>query len=178
MKRRAVVVIRQEDNTKNPSKAVTSIDTVVRRFRSTTTRSLVRPCEVSLDTSRSLGKHVCSWSWSQDVWTTIRARFLGLHVQSLSARGLEARRGSGERACAGSPKEAQRRSRNGCGGVWAMFVVDFFGSRRVLEAAVRIAFPGARRAALATALPGGSQKVTAGVSGRARRVPRRYWRIF
>ena len=125
MKRRAVVVIRQEDNTKNPSKAVTSIDTVVRLFLSTTTRSRVLPWEASVPISRSLGKHVCSWSWSQDVWTTINARFLGFHVQSLSARGLEARRGSGLLACAGSPKEAQRRSRSGWGGVWAMFWLIF-----------------------------------------------------
>ena len=53
----------------------------------------------------------------------MRARFLGLQVQSLSARGRDARRGSGLRAWAGSPKEAQRRSRKGWGGVWAIFSV-------------------------------------------------------
>ena len=63
----------------------------------------------------------------------MRARFFGLQVQSLSARGLEARRGSGERACAGSPKEAQRRSRNGWGGVWAIFLVPDAFLRRPSE---------------------------------------------
>ena len=53
----------------------------------------------------------------------MRARFFGLQVQSLSARGRDARRGSGLLAWAGSPKEAQRRSRKGWGGVWAIFFV-------------------------------------------------------
>ena len=96
----------------------------------------------------------------------MRARFLGLQVQSLSARGRDARRGSGLRACAGSPKEAQRRSRSGWGGVWAIFFVpDAF-----LEAAGRIPFRWLDRAALATAGSDGGWEAAAGVSGRWRRL--------
>ena len=113
VKRSAVVVTKQEASTKNPSKAVTSMLTVVRRFLSTTTLSRVLPCEASVPISRNRGRHDWSPSESQDVWTTISARFLGDHVQSLSALGREALRGRGLLACAGSPKEAQRRSRNG-----------------------------------------------------------------
>ena len=91
----------------------------------------------------------------------MRARFLGLQVQSLSARGRDARRGRGLRACAGSPKEAQRRSRSGWGGVWAIFFVpDAF-----LEAAVRRPFWWLDLAALATAGSDGVWEAAAGVSG-------------
>ena len=96
----------------------------------------------------------------------MRARFFGFQVQSLSARGLEARRGSGLRAWAGSPKEAQRRSRSGWGGVWAIFLVpDAF-----FEAAVRRPFWWLDLAALATAGSDGGWEAAAGVSGGARRV--------
>ena len=96
----------------------------------------------------------------------MRARFFGLQVQSLSARGRDARRGSGLRAWAGSPKEAQRRSRNGWGGVWAIFSVpDAF-----FEAAVRIPFWWLDLAALATVGSDSVREAAAGVSGVARRL--------
>ena len=104
----------------------------------------------------------------------MRARFFGFQVQSDSARGLEARRGSGLRAWAGSPKEAQRRSLKGCGGVWAIFCRP----RRVLEVAVQYTFWWSDLGALATAGSDSGWAAAAGVSGFARRVPRRYRRIF
>ena len=87
-------------------------------------------------------------------------------MQSDSALGLDALLGSGDLACAGSPKEAQRRSLKGCGGVWFIFCRP----RRVLEAAAARVLGGSIFAALAPAAHVGSGEALAEVWGPARRL--------
>ena len=86
-------------------------------------------------------------------------------MQSLSARGLEARRGRGLRAWAGSPKEAQRRSRNGCGGVWAIFLVPDAFLRRSPNSFLVVRSCRACNGGLRQCLGGGRGRFWAGAAG-------------